>query len=147
MNTSLLNSNLSRRALFSALLGTAVLIGPTFPASAQIGSYHGYQGTLSFPRNLIEQCAWLQRGDQATVTVLIFLGDAVDLSFFKHRTDLGTVGFSSVTTSGVPVTGRGTLVANYNGGTLHVTDLTVHDPLGADCTLIGLNLSVKMAAY
>src|SRR5207247_1879250 len=141
-----LNSKLSRRSLVGALLGAAFLLCAGSPARAQFGtSFYNFDGALSFPSSLVQQCPLLNPGDTAIIRTQVAFGDYLDLNFFrKRKTDLGTRGFFGATASGVPVQGVGHFVGNVKGGTLTVTDLTIGDALVGTCSFSGLSISVKM---
>jgi hypothetical protein len=145
MQTSLLNSRLSRRSLFGALLGATLFLCAGSPARAQGINFYNFDGALSFPSSLISQCALLRPRDTAAIRTQIVFGDFLDLNFFRGRkADLGTRGFFGTTASGVPVQGVGHFVGNVKGGTLTVTDITIGDPLAGGCTFSGLSIAVKM---
>ena len=122
-------------------LAAAFLFVAAYDANAQF-SFRSYQGTLTIHHSVADQCPFLAQGDQVPITVLVQFGDAI----FRRKMDLGDYGFTTTTSSGVPVSGVGRLVADYRSGTLYISELTIGDPAGEHCYLIGLNLKVGVKA-
>jgi len=108
-------------------------------ANAQIPTFTAYECKISFSRDLPTDCPLLQKGDTATFGLTAFA--------FKAKTDLGNFTFTTTTTSGVPVTGEGTLIASSSGGTFHVTALTIGDPLGDNCSYVDIDLALNAKIF
>ena len=141
MNNSFLNTLASRRGLFGALLVGAFMLCSGYHASAQFG-IRIYQGTLSIKGSLAHDCAVLTQGDQATISVAAFFGDAI----FRKKMNMGDYAFSTVTTSGVLITGVGTLVAYFRGGQFVIHEMSINGVEFGSCYLPDLDLKVGVKA-
>src|SRR5437773_11007455 len=95
------NNNKSMKTLFK-YLSAAYLFCAARNANAQTNGFTILEGKLSFSQDLPTACPLLQKGETASVRIYTF--DAG-----KGKADLGTFAFTTTTTSGVPVTGEGTL--------------------------------------
>ena len=120
-------------------LSAAFLFCAALNANAQTPVYTYYECKLSFPQNVIAACPLLKKGDTATVFVSAIAG--------KAKADLGNFAFTTTTTSGVPVTGEGTLIASSSGGTFHVTAMTIGNPLGDHCSFVNIDVSFSAKVY
>jgi len=120
-------------------VSAAFLFCAALNANAQTPVPTYYECKLSFPSDIVAACPLLQKGDTATIIVSALAG--------KAKADLGNFAFTTTTTSGVPVTGEGTLIASTSGGTFHVTALTIGDPLGDHCSFVNLDLSLSAKVY
>jgi hypothetical protein len=98
-----------------------------------------YECKLSFPQEIIVACPLLDSGDTANFLLSAIAG--------KTKANLGTFTFTTITTSGAPVMGEGTLIASSSGGTFHVTALVIGDPLGDHCSFVNIDLSVNAKVY
>ena len=118
-------------------ISAAFLFCAALNANAKIYGLVNYQGKLSFPQDIIAACPLLKKGDTATIYASTFgLG--------KIYVNFGTRAFTTTTSSGVPVSGEGTFIANATGGTVYVTAMTIGDPLGANCSFVNINLAVNL---
>jgi hypothetical protein len=99
-----------------------------------------YQGTLSLPQEITDACPLVQRGDEASISLIAF----TDGGKGNDKTDYGLVSFYSVTSTGVPVSGQGDLVINSNSGTLNVSSLTIGDPAAAYCAFVQPDIKVNL---
>jgi hypothetical protein len=120
-------------------LSAAFLYCAALNANAQTPVLTYYECKLSFPQDMIAACPLLKKGDTATCFVSAYAT--------KAKANLGTFAFTTITTSGVPVTGEGTLIASTSGGTFHVTALTIGDPLGDNCSFVNIDVSVNAKVY
>jgi hypothetical protein len=136
MQITKLNPFTNVKRIWRSLLAVTVLC-TAFSASAQFFP-RTYEGTLSFNGKLANQCLELNRGDTATISIDVFLGDGIPRRNTKWTLWSGE--FSTVTTSGVPVSGMGSFVGDYRQGTLYITDLIIGD----SCYFGNLNLKVRM---
>jgi hypothetical protein len=120
-------------------LASAFLFCAALNANAQTAVPTYYECKLAFPSDIIAACPLLKKGDTATIIVSAFPG--------KAKANLGSFTFSTAASSGVPVTGQGTLIASTSGGTFVVTALTIGDPLGATYSFVNLNISLSAKVY
>jgi hypothetical protein len=136
MQTTTLNPFTRVQRIWRGLLAVALLC-TAFSASAQIFP-RVFEGTLSFPGKMVNECDALNRGDSVNLRIAIFLGDGVPRPSAKWPLREGE--FAATTTSGVPVTGYGTFIGSYRSGTLYIHRLTVGD----SCHWEEPNLKVRM---
>ena len=120
-------------------LSAAFLFCAALNANTQAATPTYYECKLSFPQDIIVACPLLKKGDTAAFLVSAMAG--------KAKANLGNFAFTTTTTSGVPVTGEGTLIASSSGGTFHVTALTIGDPLGDSCSFVNIDLSLSAKVY
>ena len=118
-------------------LSAAFLFCAALNANTQAAGLVNYQGKITFPKEIIAACPLLNKGDTAPI-----YGSTFGLG--KTKVNLGTLPFTTTTSSGVPVTGEGTLIANATGGTFYVTAMTIGDPLGDNCSFVNINLPVNL---
>ena len=135
MKTSLILLIGSCKRLWLALAAIS-LIGFAFNGTAQASPSVIYQGTLSFKGKIVNQCPELYRGDTATFSISLPIGDGLPRP--RSKVTLWTGEITTVTSSGVFIVALGTLVGDASQATLYITDLIV----GESCYFSGL--SVKM---
>jgi hypothetical protein len=138
MKTSILNSMFLRTGLCATLAGAAILFSGLARTHAQ-DYCTTYTGTLSFHGSIVADCPLVGRGDSAEVFVGLH-----DCITFLARINLGEYTFSTVTSAGVPMTGRGTLILDQLRGVLRVTAVTVGDPTGEHCDYANLKFHVGL---